>query len=209
MITLIASIFVFSLVILVHEFGHFKAAKSVGIAVEEFAIGMGPIIYKKEKNDTIYSIRLFPIGGFVKMEGEEEDINSTTSFSSKTVWQRFKVIAAGPLMNFVLAVVIYIIISAVFGVMGSTVDIILEESELYKAGVRSGDKIVTLNDDKVYIWDEIVYGITEDQNKPYELTVKRGNETLTFDVNQYYRYVIGIQPYDKSDEASMLVNHYR
>lgn len=204
MITLFASIFVFSLVILVHEFGHYKAAKSAGIQVDEFAIGMGPVIYKREKNNTIYSIRALPIGGFVKMEGEEEDVNSNTSYSSKTVWQRFKVIAAGPLMNFLLAVVIYIIISAVYGVPGSTISSLDTNSELYKSGVRANDKVISVNDNKVYLRDDVVSEIAVEE-KPYKITVKRDNEILSFDVNQYYRYVIGIYPNDTNDTTTSII----
>jgi len=204
LITLFASIFVFSLVILVHEYGHYKAAKSVGIKVDEFAIGMGPIIYKREKNDTIFSIRALPIGGFVKMEGEEEDVNSNTSYSSKTVWQRFKVIAAGPIMNFALAVVIYIIISAVYGVPGSTIGFIDPNSELYKAGVRENDKVISVNDNKVYLREDVMSEIAVEE-KPYKITVKRDNEILSFNVNQYYRYVIGIYPYDTNDTTTSVI----
>lgn len=204
MITLFASIFVFSLVILVHEYGHYKAAKSAGIQVDEFAIGMGPVIYKKEKNNTIYSIRALPIGGFVKMEGEEEDVNSNTSYSSKTVWQRFKVIAAGPIMNFLLAVVIYIIISAVYGVPGSTIGSIDPNSELYKAGVRENDKVISVNDNKVYLRDDVVSEIAVEE-KPYKITVKRDNEILSFNVNQYYRYVVGIYPFNINDTTNAVI----
>ena len=82
MLTLISSILVFSAIVLVHEFGHYKAAKSVGIKVYEFAIGMGPTLLKREKDGTIYSIRTVPIGGFVQMEGEEEDSRTPTSFGT-------------------------------------------------------------------------------------------------------------------------------
>jgi regulator of sigma E protease len=111
LLTLISSILVFSAIVLVHEFGHYKAAKSVGIKVYEFAIGMGPTLLKREKDGTIYSIRAVPIGGFVQMEGEEEDSRTPTSFGTKTIAQRAKVIAAGPVMNFVLALLIFLVIA--------------------------------------------------------------------------------------------------
>ncbi|QSX06552.1 RIP metalloprotease RseP [Sedimentibacter sp. zth1] len=202
MVTFIATIFVFSLVILIHEFGHYKVAQSVGIKIEEFAIGMGPIIYKKIKNETVYSIRLLPIGGFVRMEGEEEDVQSSTSYNCKTVWQRFKVIAAGPIMNFVLAIIIFIIISFGFGVLGNTVNQMDENSEIYKAGIRPNDKIVSINGDKVYIWDEIIYDLLEKTSEnletPLDIKVERDKETLDFRVNQYTRNIIGI--YSKSEQ---------
>ena len=204
MITLIASILVFSIVVLVHEYGHYRAAISVGIKVEEFAIGMGPTIYKREKNGIIYSIRLLPIGGFVNMVGEEENVDSAESYMNKTVWQRFKVIVSGPLMNFLLAIVIYIIMSAVYGVPGTTIDLIDTNSELYKAGVRTGDKIISVNDSNVYIRDDLVTGMTVEE-KPYKVTVKRDGKTLNFDVNQYYKYVIGIAPYDNNQDTSSVI----
>jgi regulator of sigma E protease len=204
LITLIASILVFSIVVLVHEYGHYKAARSVGIKVEEFAIGMGPTIYKREKNGTIYSIRLLPIGGFVNMVGEDESVDSDESFMTKTVWQRFKVIVSGPLMNFLLAIVIYITMSLLYGVPGTTVDLIDTNSELYNAGVRTGDKIISVNDSKVYIRDDLVTGMTVEE-KPYTIEVLREGKTLKYDVNQYYRYIIGIYPYDDKQSESSLI----
>lgn len=204
MITFIASILVFSIVVLVHEYGHYKAARSVGIKVEEFAIGMGPTIYKREKNGTIYSLRLLPIGGFVNMVGEDESVDSADSYMTKTVWQRFKVIVSGPLMNFLLAIVIYIIMSVLYGVPGTTVDLIDTNSELYNAGVRTGDKIISVNDSKVYIRDDLITGMTVEE-KPYTVEVLRDGKTLKYDVNQYYRYIIGIYPYDDKQSESSLI----
>ncbi len=204
MLTLIASILVFSIVVLVHEFGHYKAAKSVGIKVEEFAIGMGPTIYKREKNGTIYSIRLLPIGGFVNMVGEEENVDSEESYMNKTVWQRFKVIFSGPFMNFLLAIVIYIIMSVFYGVPGTTVELIDTNSELYKSGVRVGDKITAINDSNVYIRDDLVTAMTVEE-KPYKVEFIRDGKTLSFDVNQYYKHVIGIYPYDDNEANSSVI----
>lgn len=204
MITLIASILVFSIVVLVHEYGHYRAARSVGIKVEEFAIGMGPTIYKREKNGTIFSIRALPIGGFVNMVGEEENVDSDDSYMNKTVWQRFKVIFAGPFMNFILAIVIYIIMSAFYGVPGTTVDLIDTNSELYKSGVRTGDKIISVNDSKVYIRDDLVTGMTIEE-KPYTVKVLRDGKTHNLEVNQYYRYIIGIYPYDEKQSNSTII----
>ena len=91
---------------LVHEGGHFIAAKSVGVKVNEFAIGMGPVLLKKVKGETQYSLRLFPIGGFCAMEGEDDDSDDERSFGKKPVWAKALVIVAGAFMNLVLAIVI-------------------------------------------------------------------------------------------------------
>jgi regulator of sigma E protease len=152
---------------MVHEIGHYKAAKSVGIKVNEFAMGMGPTIYKKEKNGTVYSVRLIPIGGFVLMEGEEEDVKSPTSYSTKSVWKRFKVVAAGPVMNYLLALVLFMIVAFSFGVYGNTVGQIDENLNEYKTGIRSGDKIISVNGRSSYIWEDIYFEIINEDNKSY------------------------------------------
>lgn len=190
--TLISSILVFSAIVLVHEYGHYKAAKSVGIRVYEFAIGMGPTLFKREKNGTIYSLRAVPIGGFVQMEGEEEDVRTSTSFSTKTVWQRFLVIFAGPFMNFVLALALFVIIAFSFGVYGSRVDYIAEDSNEYKAGLRSGDKIVSVNGEKAYIWEDIYYEIAGNENPYYTIKYERDNQVREAKIDNNYRKIVGI-----------------
>lgn len=103
MLTAIASILIFSMAILIHELGHFGAARKAGITVSEFSIGMGPVLFEKKGKETIYYIKALPIGGYIKMEGEDEEAISERSFSSKSPWQRFRVILMGPVMNFALA----------------------------------------------------------------------------------------------------------
>lgn len=192
MITAISAILVFSLIVLVHEYGHYKVALNVGIKVEEFAIGMGPAILKKEKNGIIYSIRAIPLGGFCKMEGEEEEVKSSTSFSSKKVWQRFMVIAAGPIMNFLLALALFVIIALAFGVTGTTVDYIDETSNEYAKGLQTGDKIISVNDNKAYIWEDIFYQITNEGNKSNKIEFERDGKIHVIYVENNYRKVVGI-----------------
>ncbi len=206
MLTFITAILVFSVIVLVHEYGHYKVARNVGIRVEEFAIGMGPILYKKEKNGVLYSIRAIPIGGFCKMEGEEEDIRSKTSFSNKTVWQRFQVIAAGPIMNFALALVLFIIIALSFGVAGNRIDIIDESSNEYAAGIRSGDKIVSINGKNAYIWEDIYYEIINEDNKSYAVEIERNGETKQFNIDNNYRKLVGITSTVINGETSTTVS---
>ncbi|WP_019226972.1 RIP metalloprotease RseP [Sedimentibacter sp. B4] len=192
MLTLIASILVFSAIVLVHEFGHYKAAKSVGIKVYEFAIGMGPTVLKREKNGTVYSIRAIPIGGFVQMEGEEEDVRTSTSFSTKSVWQRFKVVAAGPVMNFVLALALFLIVAFSFGVYGNTIDFIDENSNEYAEGLRTGDSIVSVNGDKSYIWEDIYYEITNPDNTYYTVEYERDGVLKQAKISNNYRKIVGV-----------------
>lgn len=192
MLTIVAAILVFSVIVLVHEYGHYKAARSVGVKVYEFAIGMGPTLFKKEENGTIYSIRAIPIGGFVQMEGEEEDVRTSTSFSTKTVWQRFKVIAAGPIMNYVLALALFIIIALSYGVYGNHIDFIDENSNEYRAGLRTGDKIISINGEKSYIWEDIFYEIIEPNNTYYTVQYERDGQVKETKVENNYRKIVGI-----------------
>lgn len=206
MLTIISSILVFSAIVLVHEFGHYKAAKSVGIKVYEFAIGMGPTLLKREKNGTIYSIRAVPIGGFVQMEGEEEDVRTSTSFSTKTVWQRFLVIFSGPLMNFMLALALFVIIAFSFGVYGNKIDFISEDSNEYKAGLRPGDEIVSVNGDKAYIWEDIFYEIIGNENSYYTVKYERDNQVKEAVINNNYRKLVGISTQMEDGNATTTVS---
>lgn len=192
--TLISSILVFSLIVLIHEYGHYKAARKVGIKIYEFAIGMGPLIFKREKNGTIYSIRALPIGGFCQMEGEDEDVRTSTSFSTKTIGQRLLVVFSGPLMNFVLSLVLFLIIAFSFGVYGNHVDYLAEDSNEYEAGLRSGDKIVSINGKNAYIWEDISYEIAGNEKPFYNLEYERDGQLREVKIDNNYRKIIGISP---------------
>ncbi len=122
MLTAIAAIFVFLMVILFHEFGHFIVAKQVGIKVNEFSIGMGPKIYQREKGETKYTFRLLPIGGYVSMEGEDESSDDPRSFNNVSALSRIAVVAAGAIMNFILAIIILSIVSFNIGMQTTTVE---------------------------------------------------------------------------------------
>lgn len=199
MTTLISSVVVFSLVIIIHELGHFWAAKSVGITVHEFSIGMGPEIKSIKKGETKYSIKLFPIGGYVKMEGEDDDSFSEDSFNSKTVFQRLKVIIMGPTMNFVLALIVFVLVIGIYGISGNTVEELDNSLNEYSAGLRPGDEIIEINDEKVKYWEEIQEEISS-SSEEYSITVERENELHTYDVSHNYRYMIGISPEIVDDE---------
>lgn len=104
--TIVYSIIVFAVLILVHELGHFATAKMFGVKVNEFALGMGPVLLKKQKGETQYSLRAVPIGGFCAMEGEDEDSDDERAFNRKPAWQRAIILAAGSTMNVILTIII-------------------------------------------------------------------------------------------------------
>lgn len=199
MTTFIASLIIFSLVIIIHELGHFWAAKSVGITVHEFSLGMGPEIKSIKKGETKYSIKLFPIGGYVKMEGEDDDSFSEDSFNSKSVLNRLKVIAMGPIMNFVLALIIFVMVIGFYGINTNVIEEIEPTLNEFEAGLRSGDEILEINDVNVKYWDEIQDEVSSSKNG-YNITIKRDNNTMNFYIPHNYRYMIGISPEIIDDE---------
>ena len=144
MITIISSIIIFLLVILIHEFGHFIVAKMNGVSVLEFSIGMGPKLFQKESNGTLYSLRLLPVGGYCQLEGEDEENDSPNSLNNQSPFVRLKVILAGAIMNFILAFILLILLMSVSRV-STEVSGVLENSPAYSSGIQAGDKIVSIN----------------------------------------------------------------
>ena len=112
MVYILAAILVFGVLIAVHELGHFMAAKACGVRVNEFSIGMGPTLWKKQKGETQYSLRLFPVGGFCAMEGEEEDSDDPTALNNQGFWAKLLIFAAGAAMNFIAGLLIILVLYA-------------------------------------------------------------------------------------------------
>lgn len=184
MITAIVTIIMFLVLITIHEFGHFIMAKLVGIKVLEFAIGMGPAVLKKQGKETLYSVRALPIGGYCKMEGEDEETEDERGYSSKPVWQRILVVVAGATLNILLGFVLAIIIVANSQTFSTNViDTVDTNSYLSGAGLKSGDEIIGFNGKKISFYQDITLYTSEMQlDKPVELKVKRDGEKMDFTV---------------------------
>lgn len=168
-------IFVLGVLVVIHEFGHFIVAKWVGIRVDKFSIGFGPVIFGKKIGGTEFCVSLLPLGGFVKMAGEspEESQGAVWEFNSKNLWQKFAVVFAGPLMNALLAFVIF---AGVFMVgqptLTTKVGKVMNDAPASKAGILEGDLITALDGKKVAIWEEALAIIQKSQN-PVVFTVER------------------------------------
>jgi len=206
--TAIAAIFVFLLVVLLHELGHFTVAKMVGIKVNEFSIGMGPKLLQKEKGDTQYTLRLLPIGGYVKMEGEDENSEDPRSFSKVSPLARIAVVAAGAFMNFVLAIIVLTIVAFNTGVPTTTIGEIIQNSPAEINGIEPGDRIVEINGTKISDWNDIT-NLVSNSNADQELEVKvlRNNIEQKLSVKPIIedgRVIIGIIPsYEKSFSSAI------
>lgn len=197
--TVIYAILIFCVLIFVHEFGHFAAAKACGIKVNEFAIGMGPAFFKKQKGETQYSLRIFPIGGFCAMEGEDEDSEDERAFNNKPAWQRAIVLAAGAFMNLVTAVVLMIIIACWSGQATTVIDKVLDDSPAYEAGIQAGDEITAVDGKKTDSWNDILTAIGGKKDGAVEITLLRDGSELSITAAAEYdeesgRAKIGIKP---------------
>ncbi|MBQ3021348.1 MAG: RIP metalloprotease RseP [Bacilli bacterium] len=199
MLTLIILILMLGILIFVHEFGHFIVAKKTGVHVDEFALGMGPIIFKfKRKNDpTLYSLRLFPVGGFCAMAGEvveeeEKKLSKDKYMCNKKPYQKFLILVAGVTMNFLLAFIIFFLQSLIWGSSNqlSDVGLVTEDSPIAKSGIEVGDKILSINGVKTDTWDKIQIALSlKDEDKKYDFVVeKKDGTTKKYEVTPETKY---------------------
>ena len=200
--TIIATIFVIGLLVFFHEFGHFITAKAVGMRVHEFALGFGPKLISKKYGETLYSLRIIPLGGFNKIAGMDPDEEQDEySFNSKPILARMLVIVAGPLMNFVLPILLFFIIFVSAGVDTYSEEAIIgkvfAERPAAKAGLLAGDKILAVNDIQIDSWNQFVGIIQVSAGKQLAITYQRENNVGTLAVTpefdqQANRGMIGI-----------------
>ena len=165
--TIIAAIILFGIIVFIHELGHFLLAKKAGVTIHEFAIGMGPKIYSKQKGETKYSIRLLPLGGYVSMEGEDGESDDSNSFGKKTLLQRASIIFAGPFFNIVLTVLLLIPVLAYMGTPSNSnvIGKVLENTPAIKSGLEVNDKIIEINGVKINNWQDIVNNLQKESSK--------------------------------------------
>lgn len=193
--------------ITIHELGHFTVAKLCDVKVNKFSIGFGPRILKKTSGETEYTLRLIPFGGFVQMEGEEERSDNERAFNNKKIWQRIAIVAAGAIVNIVFALLIYFTIASVNNMYYSTEVAGLADGPLYEAGVRSGDVILKVNDEKVLMQGDIQTIIEESESDEFLFTIQRSGEILDIPVEIPYteKGYLGVAFYE-SGEIMYLVN---
>ncbi|WBW50672.1 RIP metalloprotease RseP [Peptoniphilus equinus] len=194
MSTLIGSIIVFMLVITLHEMGHFFAAKKSGIKVNEFSIGMGPKLVQTRRGETDYSIRALPIGGYVAMEGEEENSYDPRAFNNVSVYKRMAVVVAGVVMNFLLAVLAFTLVAALLGVQTNTIGEVIANSPADEAHLQPGDTIVAINSTAITDWEGVLKGISQSGGS-VDVTVQRDGANTTVrltPLEESGRRVIGI-----------------
>ncbi|HEY8450150.1 MAG TPA: M50 family metallopeptidase, partial [Bacillota bacterium] len=206
MVTLIATVVVLGGLIFVHELGHFLVAKATGVRVHEFALGFGPRLLGLRRGHTDYSLRLLPLGGFVRMAGmhpgEEQldEVPPPARFYNRSIGERMAVIFAGPLANLLLAAVLFVVLFAVIGVASPSLVVADVEPGFPAdaAGIRPGDRIVALDGERLEDWSQLVEGVQSRPGRSLELTIERDGREQVIQLTPVDtgdgRGVIGIRP---------------
>ena len=154
---IIIAIIIFGILIAIHEFGHFTAAKLCGVKVEEFAIGMGPALFKKQKGETVYALRILPIGGFCAMAGEDEESDDPRAFTNQGFWKKFVILCAGSFMNLVLGIVLILIMYAGSqAFVTPTIDHFMDGCPYEGAeAMQPGDTFYSIDGQRIYLVSDV------------------------------------------------------
>jgi regulator of sigma E protease len=164
---------------MVHEAGHFIAARKCGVLVEEFAMGMGPRIAGFKKGDTEYSLRLFPIGGFCKMLGEDEAKDDARALNSKPLWKRAVIMFSGAFVNLVFAFIIFFVMAMfVTSISELTVSKTMPGYPAETAGIMPGDRLIRVDGKRLRIYEDLMFALMKYDGRPVEVEVRRGEETV-------------------------------
>lgn len=178
--TILFAILLFSILIFVHELGHFVAAKLSGVQVNEFSIFMGPALWKKQVGETLYSIRLVPLGGYCAMEGEDADTDSPRSFQKAAWWKRLVILVAGSFMNFLIGALLMVL---VYLPAQQVVDPVIDSFEPFAtvddgAGLQTGDRILEVDGEKIYVYSDFSMILGLNPGDYHDLVVQRGDQRV-------------------------------
>ena len=190
MLTTLAIVFVFGSMVMIHELGHYMVAKWIGVKVIEFSFGFGPKIVGYQGKETLYALRVIPLGGFVKLHGMDAEVDAngqaviapshdSRSFMNKPVWQRMAVIVAGPIMNFVLAIILFVGVFAYLGIPEqgntNTIGSLVSGKPAVASGIQPGDKILAVNNELTPNWTRLTEVIHAKPDQVLSLTIERNN----------------------------------
>ena len=182
---ILITVLLFGVLILIHELGHFLTARWAKVKINEFAIGMGPTIYKKQGKETLYSLRAFPIGGFVQMDGEDGNGTDENSFNNKPKWKRFIILFAGAFNNIVFG---FLMICIVYGLMSgltlypTTIVAEFDENAVSSEyGLKKYDEIYSVNGYRTYTYTDLSYAFTKDGTQPLDIVVVRDGDKISLE----------------------------
>ncbi len=196
---ILMALLAFSVLIIGHEFGHFIMARVNGVKVLEFSLGMGPKLFSIKGKETEYLIKALPIGGYVRMYGEEDDVSvvDDRAFSNKTSFQKLTIVAAGPIMNFIIAILFFSLVGGIKGHSTNIIDKVVENSPAMEVGIKAGDKITEVNGKMVTTWEDFFSEIFTGEGKPVNMQVERNGEKIKLDLVPQYNeaediYQVGV-----------------
>ena len=180
---ILIALLVFGLLIFIHELGHFLCARACGVGIKEFAIGMGPklLSWKSKKHETVYTLRLLPIGGFVSMVGEDEDSDASDSFGNQSVWKRISIVLAGPVMNILLGFLLMLILVVGQKTLLSTTVYQFRDNALSSQKLCVNDEILKVGRTRVYTFQDVIYEVMHQGSEPVDITVLRDGKKLLID----------------------------
>jgi regulator of sigma E protease len=199
---IVYAIIAFSILIIIHELGHFTMAKLNNVKVEEFSLGMGPKIVGFQGKETLYMIKAFPIGGYVKMLGEQEEASNPDdprAYNNKSPLQKLSIIIAGPLMNLFLGIVLFAMIASFKGYAAPVISDLVPGQPAQAAGLQQGDELLKVNGKNILTWEEFVTDIYSSGGKSLEITYIRNGAESTAKITpvmdkELNRYIVGIYP---------------
>ncbi|MBR6044638.1 MAG: site-2 protease family protein [Ruminococcus sp.] len=201
---IIIALLIFELIIVIHELGHFVVAKLCGVKVNEFAIGMGPALFKKQKGETLYSLRVLPFGGYCAMEGENGDSEDDRAFTRKSIPKRFSILIAGIVMNLILGFILLVIYTIITAPITSTTisKFETETAKSHATGLEVGDEIYSINGMRIFTDMDLSYQFQNDEDSVFDMVVIRDGEKkeltgVTFDqVNEKMHIDFYVKPID-------------
>jgi len=198
------AVLIIGILIFFHELGHFIGARAAGIRVHEFALGMGPVLFSRTSGHTKYSLRAFPIGGFLRVageEGEENEVPISERYDGKSLLARAGFVVGGALMNFVLAIVVFILIFTFMGVPTNdpVIGDVSPDGAAFAVGMKAGDRVLRVGDEVINDWTDMQQAVALYPEQPIVFVVERDGVELSFTVTprmdeSLNRALIGVQP---------------
>ena len=191
---IVIAIIAFGVLVGIHEFGHFVAAKSLGVKVNEFSIGMGPAIFKRQKGETLYALRCLPIGGYCAMEGEDEETDDPRCFTKQRAWKRIVILCAGSFMNFLLGFLLVLIIFANAAGFNAPIISRFADNSPYGAAdsLQVGDQIYSVDGHRIYFTGNFTLYLGRGDDTNYDVVVIRDGEKVELKD-------LKLEPYEQSD----------
>lgn len=197
-LSVIAALLVLSILVTVHELGHYAVGRLLGFTILEFSIGMGPVVLKTTKNDIQYSLRALPIGGMCRFYGEDQEVLDGRCFNAQPAWKRFLTVIAGPIMNLLFAIIFAVIALTAYGdYVPSVFELSSSDAPAYTAGVQTGDILYAVNGERIEYYSEAVPMILAADSDSMRLTVERDGRLVDCTVVDFYnaeegRNMIGV-----------------